>query len=173
MTFHADTDPGMTGRTGAARISWEHYNPRDLLIRLMRANPDAGEQALAVILRESVLGDESDYLLPILLYFVRNTVSALNRERAAEERKSHQHDEDPDPKIAEAKAKIMARIKAEAEKITLDLVMPNGKPLRDCTGEDCSHLGGWGRRLAVRVGPFKTVGEVLSETDVRDLYTAI
>jgi hypothetical protein len=139
----------------------------------MRANPDAGEQVLAVLLREKVLGDEPDYLLPILLYFVRNTVAALNRERAAEERKNRDAERERDEELEIVKAKIIARIKAEAEKITLDLLMPNGKPLRDCTGDDCAHFGGWYRRLATRVGPLQTVGGVLSEDDVRGLYTAM
>jgi hypothetical protein len=38
-------------------------------------------------------------------------------------------------------------------------------------GAECHHLGGWYARLASRVGATKLVGDVLSEQQVRALYT--
>jgi hypothetical protein len=52
----------------------------------------------------------------------------------------------------------------------LGLKMPNGKALRDCTGRECDHFGGWFKRLATKVGPDKRVGDVLTEADVRAIY---
>jgi hypothetical protein len=58
----------------------------------------------------------------------------------------------------------------------LDLLMPNGKPLRDCTGGECERYGKadeqrglWLQRVAAKVGPDKHVGEVLDERQLKAL----
>lgn len=51
----------------------------------------------------------------------------------------------------------------------LDLVTPNGKKLRDCTRQDCRKLGGFYSRVADYIEGDRTVGMVLSETQVRKL----
>ena len=65
-------------------------------------------------------------------------------------------------------------IEAKAQIILLDLVLPNGKALRDCTGRDCKQMsgkmGGWLQKIAERVKPTQFVGDVLKEADVRKLY---
>jgi hypothetical protein len=67
-------------------------------------------------------------------------------------------------------AQRMAR--AEKSPLMLDLEMLNGKPLRDCTGGDCRHFGGWYQRVADKVEADKLVGATLSEQQVRELYQA-
>jgi hypothetical protein len=67
---------------------------------------------------------------------------------------------------AETKTKLDEHIEKRAKLILLDLLMPNGKALRDCTGTDCRKFGGWFSRIADRVGS-KKVGDVLSEKEVR------
>ena len=65
-------------------------------------------------------------------------------------------------------------VRAEADKmvreiILLNLLMPNGKPMRDCTGME---MGGFGRaytKIAEKVGPDRRVGDVISEEQVRKL----
>jgi hypothetical protein len=162
-----------TGHTGAKRTSWEHYNPRDLVIRLVRDYPNADDRTLARHLHDRVLGDEQEYLLPILLHFVRNTLSALERSearKASEAREKQAAEERED--VTRVKDRVTEHVRKEAEKILLDLEMPNGKLLRDCTGKDCTRFGGWYRRLAKSVGPRKLVGAMLSEEEVRKLYTS-
>lgn len=51
----------------------------------------------------------------------------------------------------------------------LKKVMPNGKELRDCTGNDCTRMGGWFLKIAERVKPTQKVGNALSEEDVQNL----
>ena len=60
------------------------------------------------------------------------------------------------------------RVREAAVKL-LDLSMPNGKPLRDCTGSDCKKFGGWLGKIAAKVGARQKVGSVLSEAQVRKL----
>ena len=50
------------------------------------------------------------------------------------------------------------------------MIMPNGKPLRECTGKDCAKAGGWLSKLAKKVKPNQKVGDVLSEAQVKRLF---
>src|SRR6516164_1704973 len=68
------------------------------------------------------------------------------------------------------KRQLKARVQEEAKLILLDLLMPNGKTLRNCTGADCECFGGWFTRLAKHVPAKKLVGDVLNERDVRKLW---
>ena len=51
----------------------------------------------------------------------------------------------------------------------LDLMLPNGKLLRDCTGVECRAAGGWLVKIADRVGD-GVVGEVLSENEALSIF---
>jgi hypothetical protein len=167
--FEDETASAGPGITGAKTVSWEHYNPRDLVLRLIREYPGADDKTIARHMRDAVLGDESEYLLPCLLYVVRLTRRATEerppKTREEREERSREH-------IAKVKERVTERVREEAEKMLLDLKMPNGKPLRDCTGSDSNRFGGRYQSLAVKVGPRKRVGDVLSEQDVRELYDA-
>lgn len=44
-----------------------------------------------------------------------------------------------------------------------------GKPLRDCTGKDCTILGGFFSQIGKTIKPDDVVGEMLSEHDLRTL----
>jgi hypothetical protein len=128
-----------TGATGAKRISWEHDNPRELLLALVQSLPDADEATLARHMRDHLLDGSRDCLLPLVLYFVRNTLRSLQgqrRQRSAAELRA----------ATEAtKALIVGRL--------LDLIAPNGKKLAQCTGADCRKIGGWYGKLADKVPP--------------------
>ena len=56
----------------------------------------------------------------------------------------------------------------------LDLMLPNGKTLRDCTGRECREMGekvgDWLLKVSSRVKPDQLVGDALQEADVRRLY---
>jgi hypothetical protein len=75
--------------------------------------------------------------------------------------------------------KAQRQVEIEQAKTTikqnlLDLVLPNGKRLRDCTGRDCTRLskkiGPWLMRIAEKVKPNEIVGKVLTEAQVQSLY---
>jgi hypothetical protein len=81
-------------------------------------------------------------------------------------------------KAEQLKARAAQTIETKAEEkaqiILLDLVLPNGKPLRDCTGRECKEMSGtvgaWLQRIGKRVKAAEVVGNVLKEADVRKLY---
>ena len=75
---------------------------------------------------------------------------------------------------AKVKAKVRAKIVEKAQMILLDMKLPNGKALRDCTGADCAKLGPamgeWLSNISGEVKPRQKVGDVLSEERVRELF---
>jgi len=63
-------------------------------------------------------------------------------------------------------------LKAQVQKVVLlDLVMPNGKPLRDCKGKDLTRIGGWAGKLAKMLKPNEIVGKVLKESTIRKVWS--
>jgi hypothetical protein len=51
----------------------------------------------------------------------------------------------------------------------MNLVMPNGKMLKDSTGAECASAGGWYTKISSRVAPEEVVGNVLSEEQLRKI----
>lgn len=90
---------------------------------------------------------------PVSIAEVRAQVAKRSRERKG-----------ADALIESAKAIMGARL--------LDLIMPNGKQLRECTGAQCSKFGGFYARIGEKVGPNRIVGKVLSADDVADFFKA-
>lgn len=153
-----------TGTYGAKVQSWKRANPRDLLKRLIEEQPRADKETLFKAFRDQVRGDDGeDFLDSIIEYWFANNYHSLT------ERPS------PAPSKAAKRARveeIKATIKARAAKmILLDMVLPNGKPLRDCTGRECAKAGGWFTKIAGQVKSGDIVGKVMSETQVRKLYS--
>jgi hypothetical protein len=56
------------------------------------------------------------------------------------------------------------------EVVFLNMPMPNGKKLRDCTGAECLKFGGWLAEIGKRCGPRRHVSDVLSEDQVAKIY---
>lgn len=65
----------------------------------------------------------------------------------------------------------VVRVTALMASRMLDFIMPNGKPLRACTGAECAAAGGFFARIAERVGATQIVGAVLSEADLASIKT--
>lgn len=172
-----------TGSQGAKRQSWEPGNPRPLLLRLAREHPkadaDALEKAHLEAIIEAIRDGDFDYVRGLHSYwFGNNLQSALNADpdlkrsfsppaRAAEHKMV-------DATKADAKAAIAAHIERSAKLVLLDLILPNGKKLRNATGADCKGLapkmGIWLANIARKVQPNQTVGKILTEKEVRHIY---
>ena len=165
-----------TGIQGAKRQSFHKASPRGVLMALINENPRAPESTLLRLFGQKIKEDAEsgdDYLSPIIEYwFAHNYPSLMKGTRTpAAKRAAKQAARVKDVEIAE---KVTARIRQEAQIILLDMVLPNGKALRDCTGRDCSKLGGkvgaWLTKIAGKVKPGEVVGDVLDEAQVRKLY---
>lgn len=152
-----------TGTTGAKRQSWRYANPRETLRRLIEDNPTAGKMDLFELFSNEVFRPSSKpLLLSIVEYWFDNNFQSLMPRQPRRI--------DPvlkEKTISEIKDKVTASIKIAANIMLLDLVQPNGKALRLCTGAECAATGGWLTQLSQMMPPDATVGATFTEKQVR------
>jgi len=151
------------GKTGAKRQSWGDRNPRSILLKLIADNSHETRQDEDHILElfwQEIRNDEEMLHTIAVKYWGTNNYSYLVYR--------------PDPgsrtkttaeNIEAAKNSILSRI------ILLDFNMPNGKPLRECTKQDCQRFGGWLLKVARAMKPKQKVGDVFSEHELRKLIS--
>lgn len=159
-------DPGVYG---AKRATWRSTNPRELLSRIIAAG---GDDATWRALFWDEIADSNnghkdpqwDQLFAIAQYWLDLNIRAVAPRSARTSAASKP--------AAEIKEQIVKRIEQEAKLILLDLMMPNGKTLGQCTGQDCRRMGGWVLKIAKAVPTKSKVSDVLSETQVRKLWTS-
>jgi hypothetical protein len=137
------------------------HNPRDLVVDLIKSRPGDDRKALFEAFRQQLEEAGDDYRRAVEWYFFVNMHDYLVTNRNAHR--------DPVQRT-EAKAEQRERIEAiKAQIVMLDLTMPNGKAMRECTGAEMAKFGNRFQKIAERVGKTKTVGAVLSEDDVRGI----
>lgn len=164
-----------TGTQGAKRQTWYKVSPRSLLKELCDSNKGADEGALQKLFVERVkddlgVDDLGEYMPAIIEYwFARNFRSLVTNEprKAGASQPSAET-----VRATEAlKEKLNAHIQLEVQRILLDtVILPNGKTLRDATGQDCAIAGGWLRTIAAKIKPDQIVGDVFSEDEIQKLY---
>jgi hypothetical protein len=144
--------------TGASFIAGKsEHNPRDLVIDAIKAMPGAGRKEVFERFRTMLAEAGDDCNRAVEWYFFVNMHDYLmtNRNR-------------PDPiERATARQQQTERVEAIKAQIMLDLDMPNGKKMRDCTGAEMARFGNRYQRIAEKVGKAKTVGSVLNEDQVK------
>jgi hypothetical protein len=180
------TDIGSTtsthGTRGHTRTTWDH-GLRWLFRRLREENPRASKAELQVLYMAEYREDDDLIEAAGIRVFGNDWISWYG-----------QQDEDvepqpqPQPQSAPARQQQDVRqqqpvrprrrvtdadLAAVGQRlrsiILLDLVQPNGKPLRKCTGRECRGFSGWHARIADRVGDDGIVGEVLTEAEVVEI----
>lgn len=152
-----------TGHTGAKVQTWRRNSPRELLKRLMEEKPTDSKEAILEAL-QTELKDDVELLDAVIEYWFTNNYNSLvaSLDPIAPVRRNESV-----KRIADT---IKSKIIEEAQILLLDTMMPNGKVLRYCTGQDCSKMGGWLGRIAKKVKPRQNVGSALSEDQVRELF---
>jgi hypothetical protein len=153
-----------TIRTGAAATRRSaKKNPMQVLVDLVEGDPSADPNRLFKVWWPIIQSDD-DYLEAVARHAFTNFLTSLDRDRRASatrrktKRMAQQH--------RDAVSALTSKIK---NLILLDLQLPNGKKLRNCTFAECSAAGGWFKLLATRGRPSEVVGEVLTEDDLRKL----
>jgi len=71
----------------------------------------------------------------------------------------------PEQVAAEANA-VVTTVDLVKDLMLFDLIQPNGKKLRDCSGTECGEFGGWYLKLRDRFGD-NVLGVVTTEDEVR------
>jgi hypothetical protein len=172
-----------TGIYGAKVQSWRAANPRDLLKRLIAGKQSLSmRDALTAFCDEIERPENEEYRHSVFEYWFSNNYRSLidptpQSAKAAAAKaaavKAATAKAEEESKHA-ARGIVQARIEQEAKTILLDIILPNGKALRDCTGRECAKLGGkvgaWLGRIAAKVKPGDVVGDVLDEAEVRKMY---
>jgi hypothetical protein len=158
---------------GPAMHKMAKKNPDAVLLAVMNENPDSPQEDVLAEWWKRIRKDEE------LLYAcaMAHGVNAMRnigllridpQERAEVVRPQRSAAERAERKTEALKeAAVMAETTRQV--ILLDMVMPNGNPLRDCTDKDCAKAGGWLSKVAAKLKPGEKVGDVLSETEVRRL----
>lgn len=136
-------------------------NPRDLVIEAIESLPDNDVKDQFDKFR-SMLNNQSDaYQRAVDWYFFVNMRDYLVNPRT--------RTQDPMQR-ADALAQQRERIEAiKAKIVMLDLTMPNGKAMRECTGQEMATFGNRFQKIATAVGKSKKVGDVLSEEQVQKI----
>lgn len=138
-------------------------NPRDLVAIAIEAMPEAEVKKQFSQFRKLLEERSDEYQSAVDWYFFVNMRDYMVNPRNRMAR--------PDP-VQRAEARVEQRDRIESIKaqiIMLDLTMPNGKQMRDCTGQEMSTFGNCFQKIAEKVGKTKTVGSVLNEDQVRSI----
>lgn len=149
------------GVQGRKVESWNPVDGRSIVKTVIEAHGDLDQPAQFEAFWNMVKDNEA-ILRSVAQYYFANTSRSLVVP--------------PAPRAARPLIEAMkAEIKARATKmVLLDLMLPNGKKLRDTTGGECADLGvkvgAWLANLAARVPVDELVGQVLEETEVRQIY---
>ena len=152
------------GIYGAKRQTWKK-NPRELLKQLIdKLGPD--EEAVREKFAAKVQNDP-DCIDPIIDYwFANNYRSIVHLNRPVDFGRQR-----AESQTVLTSAAVKAIKDRATQMVLLDMtILPNGKPLRDCTGKDCAKAGGWLGRIAAKIKPGDIVGAVLSEAEIKKLF---
>lgn len=148
--------------TGAAAMARSAVkNPLQVLVNAIDNDPTMPTERLFQTWWGAVKDDE-DLMRAVGRHAFHNMLASLDRDkRKARERRRGQR--------AVSKAAV-AMIKDRIRSVVLmDLLLPNGKKLRDSTFAECSAAGGWFKQLATRGKPSQIVGKVLTEADLQKI----
>lgn len=156
----AHVEASRVGLSGASKIG---RSPRPLVLKVIEENPGVSKEEAFELFRTALKqGRDPEYQRAMEFYFFLHmwdyAVGPSTRSR-------------PDPiqrvEMKERQNEEVERVKAQI--VMLDLTMPNGKPMKECTGAEMAKFGNRFQKIAERVGKNKTVGSVLSEDQVKGI----
>ncbi|MGP0085785.1 MAG: hypothetical protein ACLP0B_19490 [Steroidobacteraceae bacterium] len=131
---------------------------------LRTEHPSAGDTRLVELLIDRLQSDQAAlvaaarYLISTIIVPARAGLDAQLQKRTA-----------PPEQKARERAQVRTAASAVAARVLLlNLVMPNGKPMRACSGEEMAGFGAGYARIAEKVGN-ALVGAVLDERQVQAL----
>lgn len=151
--MHADQS-----RIGASFLSKQAAdNPRELLVKLITDNKSASKDEVFKLFQEAI-EDDPGYERAIRWYFFVNMYDYAVRPNRNPNRGAQ---------AAAVAEQLIAKAVLAIKGQLLDLPMPNGKAMRDCTGAEMARFGNRYQRIAEKVGKAKMVGAVLSEDQVK------
>ncbi len=134
---------------------------RVIVERLQTEHPSADQTELVGMLAERMQNDRA-VLEAAALYVIRMAVPL----RACFDTRLRLHSVPAERKARERAGMHAAAAAVAAQVLLLNLIMPNGRRMRDCSGVEMGKFGKAYERVAEKVGQ-ALVGDVLSEADLR------
>jgi hypothetical protein len=174
------------GVSGAKRATYKASSPRELLVRVIEEHNVRASDEVILSAFKRALAEQPDCEEIIIEWWFDNNVKSLRaREmkampkrttgekvvQLAPSRKSEAS------QVKEATGRMVEVIKANIAKIALrDMLLPNGKKLKDCTFGELRKLSpvlnDFLARVAAKGKKDEIVGRVLSEVELHELYSA-
>lgn len=146
----------MLGKSKATSGTYHLPTAKDLVIRAHVETEKQGEAAFLgrfkVLMRSNPQCQD-----PVYEHYARAMLTSFLRTKSANRNNEAR------------KKRVRAKSDEYVKMALLFMIMPNGKPMRECTGADMSKFGKGYERIAERVGPDRKVGDVLDEDGVRVL----
>lgn len=153
----------------ATRQTWRRKTVRELVSSVIAEHKGADEVNLRRAFREAVREDE-EYFLAVSDYAWDAAFRALTEQKKHARPSAEQRAASAAASASRA-AEHARVVKGIAEQVMmLNLEMPNGKRMRNCTGPEMAAFGKGYERIARKVGR-KRVGEVLNEAQVREMVS--
>jgi len=156
-------NPAQRGQT---RSTWRDENHlRGVLLRLMTDNLNIGKEDLESLYVERVLQSEDLVEEAIRRCFANDLTMIVKSGLQIKKSRIHNYSKTRKQTREQAIKEVAEKIR---QTVLLDLIMPNGKKLRDCTGTECGEFSSAYARLKDKVGR-RIVGKVLSEKEIRSI----
>jgi hypothetical protein len=141
---------------GARRTS-----PKEVMWRLLRDNPNEKRESLIKLFMEECRGD-------VELSDVCFEIAAINAYHSWEGLRARGNSAQQKNRMADRR-RMAAGIAGKIVKSILDFMMPNNKPLRECTFGEVGRFGRKFQRIAEAGEPNQIVGDVLSPAKAEQL----
>jgi len=156
------------GTYGAKRATWREANPRKRLVKIIENNDGADEKIWREEFWEEIKKDRSEKgdLRACIEYWLDLNINALTGRSTRKKSRSKAARQQLQAEVDEIRQEIRTSL------MFLNLVCPNGKQLRHCTGADCKKFGGWYLTLAKHVPAKKEVGTQLTEQQVGEIWAS-
>ena len=184
MTTAEHIEPGILG---AKRASWRKTNTRDTLWQIIEKHPDATEVRWRSLFLAAIKDDAQRYLdgdiededslfnTAVYAHFgnvLRAVKLGEHKPEAPEVRKERVSSRKAESEKAASHVKehLKKRIVEEARIMLLQLEMPNGKTLGQCTGQECGQFKGWYSQLEKLVPARKRVADQFSEDELWSIW---
>jgi hypothetical protein len=139
-------------------------NIRVVVERLQTEHPGAGQTELVSMLAERMQNDRA-VREAAALYVIKMAVPL----RACFDTRLQLRSAPAEQQARERAGMHTAAATAAAQVLLLNLAMPNGKPMRLCTGAEMAGFGAGYARIAEKVGKANLVGAVLTEAQLQAL----
>ena len=154
----------------APRRRQERENPLGLFISIIRQAPKSDQATHRRQLRGLLLSPGyEDFLDAVIDEWQRIKYSTAHRAAAPPTLKEIKSRAEVRKQEISRELVAVEKAKALIGERLFNMIMPNGKALRECTGAECVQFGGYFIKIGKAVGAKEIVGNVMASGDITSL----